>query len=395
MARSRLAVGLVLLLLLNFAFISSPEHHSTGDGITILESPIALEPDPDSIRGVSPISFDDVSVSLRNPGADTPVGSLTTTGWEMSNDISEIFSSPREDLSLVLLDRGIDPWTTRETLSSLETVSVKSLIPPTGFLIQGNKEGIAAASSVSGIIGTSSVPTALVVDEPVRNTVESMNPEDRITVLITGWRDTSGDLNSMVQIDEKIHDFSELNVFEIRPWGDGRVEAEVSAATIPILATNPSVAWISFPPQWEIHNDRSLVHMRVADTSNAFISELNGSGITVAVADSGIDQDHGDMNGRITHVESMTWGDSSTEDRHSGHGTHVACTVLGDGSRGGYAGVAPKAELYFQAMEDDSSGQFSGASVDYMLRTAYNADVQIHTNSWGSQGDHGRYTTSD
>jgi len=395
MARSRLAVGLVLLLLLNFAFISSPEDYSIRDGVTIIsESPVALEPDPDSIRGVSPTSFDDVSISLRNPGADTPVGSLSVTGWEMSNDIGEIFSSPREDLSLILLDSGVDPWSTRETLSSLETVSVKSLIPPTGFLIQGNKEGIAAASSVSGIIGTSSVPTALVVDEPVRNTVESMNPEDRITVLITGWRDTSGDLNSMVQIDEQIHDFSELNVFEIRPWGDGRVEAEVSAATIPILATNPSVAWISFPPQWEIHNDRSLVHMRVADTSNAFISELNGSGITVAVADSGIDQDHGDMNGRITHVESMTWGDSSTEDRHSGHGTHVACTVLGDGSRGGYAGVAPKAELYFQAMEDDSSGQFSGASVDYMLRTAYNADVQIHTNSWGSQGDHGRYTTS-
>ena len=45
-------------------------------------------------------------------------------------------------------------------------------------------------------------------------------------------------------------------------------------------------------------------------------------------------------------------------------------------------------------MEDDSTGQFSGASVDYMLRTAYNDDVQIHTNSWGSQGDHGRYTTS-
>ncbi|MEC8383915.1 MAG: S8 family serine peptidase [Candidatus Thermoplasmatota archaeon] len=395
MARSRLAVGLVLLLLLNFAFISSPEDYSMGDSISIIsESPIALEPDPDSIKGVSPTSFDDVSISHRNPGANTPVGSLSTNGWVLSNDVSEIFSSPREDLSLILLDSGIDPWTTRETISSLESVSVKSLIPPTGFLIQGNKEGLVAASSVSGIIATSSVPTALVVDESVRNTVESMNPEDRITVLITGWRDTSGDLHSTVQINEKTHDFSDLNVFDIRPWGDGRVEADVSIATIPILATNPSVAWISFPPQWEIHNDRSSGHMRVADTANAFISELNGSGITVAVADSGIDQDHGDMNGRITHVESMTWGDSSTEDRHSGHGTHVACTVLGDGSRGGYAGVAPKAELYFQAMEDDSSGQFSGASVDYMLRTAYNADVQIHTNSWGSQGDHGRYTTS-
>ena len=366
-----------------------------GNSATIIsESPIALEPDPDSIKGVSPSSFDDVEISFRNPGADTPVGSLSTIGWEMLPSVSDIFSSPRDDLSLILLDSGVDPWSTRESITSLETVSVKSLIPPTGFLIQGNEGDLYSASSAPGIIASSSVPIALVVDEPVRKSVESMGPDDLITVLITGWRDTAGIPNSVVEIDGEIHDFSELNVVDIRPWGDGRVEAVVSAATVPILASNPSVAWISFPPQWEIHNDRSLVHMRVADTANAFISELNGSGITVAVADSGIDQDHGDMNGRITYVESMTWGDSSTEDRHSGHGTHVACTVLGDGSRGGYAGVAPKAELYFQAMEDDSSGQFSGASVDYMLRTAYNADVQIHTNSWGSQGDHGKYTTS-
>jgi len=395
MARSSLAVGLVLLLLLNLVFISSSEEDIMGNSATIIsESPIALEPDPDSIKGVSPSSFDDVEISFRNPGADTPVGSLSTIGWEMLPSVSDIFSSPRDDLSLILLDSGVDPWSTRESITSLETVSVKSLIPPTGFLIQGNEGDLYSASSAPGIIASSSVPIALVVDEPVRKSVESMGPDDLITVLITGWRDTAGIPNSVVEIDGEIHDFSELNVVDIRPWGDGRVEAVVSAATVPILASNPSVAWISFPPQWEIHNDRSLVHMRVADTANAFISELNGSGITVAVADSGIDQDHGDMNGRITYVESMTWGDSSTEDRHSGHGTHVACTVLGDGSRGGYAGVAPKAELYFQAMEDDSSGQFSGASVDYMLRTAYNADVQIHTNSWGSQGDHGKYTTS-
>ena len=65
--------------------------------------------------------------------------------------------------------------------------------------------------------------------------------------------------------------------------------------------------------------------MRISDAANYFITDLNGSGVKVAVADSGIDQDHGDMNGRISHVESLTWGDSSTEDRHSGHGTHVAC----------------------------------------------------------------------
>ena len=60
--------------------------------------------------------------------------------------------------------------------------------------------------------------------------------------------------------------------------------------------------------------------MRISDAANYFISDLNGSGVKVAVADSGMDQDHGDMNGRISYVESLTWGDSSTEDRHSGHG---------------------------------------------------------------------------
>ena len=49
----------------------------------ISESPIELEPDPDSIRGVSPTFFDDVSISHRNPGANTPVGSLSTNGLDL------------------------------------------------------------------------------------------------------------------------------------------------------------------------------------------------------------------------------------------------------------------------------------------------------------------------
>ena len=79
-----------------------------GDSISIIsESPVALEPDPDSIRGVSPTSFHDVSIELRGPSANTPVGQLSTTGWEMSNDVTELFSSPREDLSLILLDLNL------------------------------------------------------------------------------------------------------------------------------------------------------------------------------------------------------------------------------------------------------------------------------------------------
>ena len=134
--------------------------------------------------------------------------------------------------------------------------------------------------------------------------------------------------------------------------------------------------------------------MRADDVSNYFVVGLNGSGHSITVADSGIDRDHGDFNGRIQHVESVIWGDSSTEDEHSGHGTHVACTVLGNGSRGGYAGVAPQATLRFQAMEDDGSGNFGGVSMDTLVRKGYEGNSHIHTNSWGTDGYYGEYTTS-
>ena len=89
-------------------------------------------------------------------------------------------------------------------------------------------------------------------------------------------------------------------------------------------------------------------------------------------------------------------GDGSTADAHSGHGTHVACTVLGDGARGGYAGVAPEAELYFQAMENDNNGNFQWSSINNMLNTAYNNGARTHTNSWGSESssEWGVYTSS-
>ena len=93
-------------------------------------------------------------------------------------------------------------------------------------------------------------------------------------------------------------------------------------------------------------------------------------GVIVAVADSGLDADHGDFGARVLSNTDVV-GDGSTADRHSGHGTHVACTVLGDGSRGGYAGVAPQAELIFQAMENDNNGQFLSPSLNYILNQAY------------------------
>ena len=104
MARTRLALGLVLLLLLNYSnFVTHVGESIGSENFDDPFSPIELEPDPDSIRGVSPSSFNAVEIGHRSPGANTPVGSLSTTGWTISDDVSSTFVTPRSDLSLVLL----------------------------------------------------------------------------------------------------------------------------------------------------------------------------------------------------------------------------------------------------------------------------------------------------
>ena len=71
--------------------------------------------------------------------------------------------------------------------------------------------------------------------------------------------------------------------------------------------------------------------MKTSTMTTYFTTDLDGSGQTVAVADAGLDEDHGDFGTRVVGSFDVI-GDGSTADKHSGHGTHVSCTVLGDGS---------------------------------------------------------------
>jgi subtilisin family serine protease len=73
---------------------------------------------------------------------------------------------------------------------------------------------------------------------------------------------------------------------------------------------------------------------------------FTGTGVTVAVLDSGVDDTHADLAGRVAARRNFTDGYEDDRDL-SGHGTHVASTVAGSGaaSDGRYRGVAPGATL--------------------------------------------------
>ncbi|PKO23620.1 MAG: serine protease [Chloroflexi bacterium HGW-Chloroflexi-1] len=161
---------------------------------------------------------------------------------------------------------------------------------------------------------------------------------------------------------------------------------------------------------------------------------LSGRGEIVGVADSGLDNGdpaaiHPDFAERIAAIRSWPvaadWsalvtnsgGDDGPADTRSGHGTHVAGSVCGNGSTALAAGheairgLAFGAELVFQAIEQELAWTdayrqtyyrryrrnppdygLAGLPVDLqpVFQQAYDAGVRIHNNSWGG-GDFGAY----
>jgi subtilisin family serine protease len=155
----------------------------------------------------------------------------------------------------------------------------------------------------------------------------------------TFWTDVTGTPPSEVEDEPALTGHIE------KIWLDGRVRADLS----------DSVAQVGAPEAWAAGYD--------------------GSGVKVAVLDTGIDEQHPDVAGQVAEQKSFV-PDGSTKDV-VGHGTHVASTVLGTGAASGGTekGVAPGARLLVgKVLGDDGFGEDSWI-IDGMEWAAAHADV--------------------
>ncbi len=187
-----------------------------------------------------------------------------------------------------------------------------------------------------------------------------------------------------------------------------------SSAQVDAISRVTDVAWIENYILPQKHNDYgggAIIGGNIANTNG-----YDGSTQIAAVADTGLGDGtktgaHPDIPAsRIVTINNLPGAtdicfikifDDGAIDADSGHGTHTSGSVLSDGGANGEGkGVAPAAQLVFQAVEnfvkinpvcldagEPNTGYFlTGlpANLRSLFAQAYKQGARVHSNSWGA-----------
>lgn len=129
-------------------------------------------------------------------------------------------------------------------------------------------------------------------------------------------------------------------------------------------------------------------YLDAVNAPQAWETGLDGSGVTVAVLDSGIDGGHPTLDGQVVAEEDFT-GEGTAADL-VGHGTHVASLVAGNGAgaAGARQGIAPAADLLNgRVLNKDNEGLESWVIAGMEWAVSQDADL-VNMSLGGPAADH-------
>ncbi|MCX5613138.1 S8 family serine peptidase [Streptomyces sp. NBC_00047] len=172
----------------------------------------------------------------------------------------------------------------------------------------------------------------------------------------------------------------------------GKVRVTIREEDLPALAGLDEVRQIEEVPEKVLYNTMAATLMHAHVSLNG--TKFRGEGQIVCVADTGFDKGsttnvHPAFAGRVKRLVALGRKSPPRADDPAGHGTHVAGSVLGDGTSesmgGAVTGTAPEARLVFQSVmaENGSLAGIPDNLLDLFEPPFLEDGVRIHTNSWG------------
>ncbi|HLF89685.1 MAG TPA: S8 family serine peptidase, partial [Anaerolineales bacterium] len=169
--------------------------------------------------------------------------------------------------------------------------------------------------------------------------------------------------------------------------------AILTGAQIMDIASWPEVYSITLNQDLEYFLHESVAYIG-ADQVWTNYGQTGGNAV-VAIVDSGIDATHPDLlygaqviqNVKVLPMQASQENVPLT-DTSSGHGTHVAGTIAGNGymSGGYYRGVAPDAKLVGLGAGEGISILVATQAYDWVLTHHAEYGIRVVSNSWGSTG---------
>jgi len=166
--------------------------------------------------------------------------------------------------------------------------------------------------------------------------------------------------------------------------------AKMTASAASRLATqNPNIdyyepdglAFAFRPPSWAGGGDSTVTSCDPQQTPWGVTrvgGPINGTGLTAWVIDTGIDQDHPDLNVDTGMSANFVSHGKDSPDDGNGHGTHVAGTIAAIDNGCDVVGVAAGATVVaVRVLDNSGSGSWSGviAGIDYVAANAAPGDV--------------------
>ena len=168
------------------------------------------------------------------------------------------------------------------------------------------------------------------------------------------------------------------------------VSASLSEQAIDIMRKNPRVAYIEDDiiltiATSEYVNSSGVSHIGCEMAHN---SGINGTGVKVAVIDTGIDYTHEDLDGNYKGGYDFVFNDSNPFDGYNSHGTHVAGIIAAERNGFGVVGVAPNASIYAVRVLDSAGFGTAGwviAGIEWAVDNDMDVVVMSLSTSKASQ----------